>query len=56
MSKKVRICPRCQSTNVSPDMRFGKGLFCNSYNCDECGFNGEFFPEVDKEIIDKIKR
>ena len=56
MSKKVRICPRCQSTNVDNDGEYGKGLFSNSYICNDCGMRGEFFPEVDKKAMSKIKR
>ena len=55
----VRICPRCQSTNISPDLSkeaYGSGKIFNSYKCNDCDFHGEFFPEVDKKAISKIKK
>lgn len=59
MSEIIRICPRCQSTNISPDLSkeaYGSGKIFNSYKCNDCGFHGEFFPEIDKKIIGKIKK
>ncbi|MBT3416808.1 hypothetical protein HON86_03680 [Candidatus Woesearchaeota archaeon] len=59
MAEMIRICPKCQSTNVSPDIgteAYGSGKIFNSYKCNNCGFSGEFFPEVDKKIIEKIKK
>lgn len=51
MAKK-RICPKCRSTDISPDLSaesYGKGSMFNAYKCNKCGYKGEFFPEVDDE-------
>ncbi|MFT4308747.1 MAG: hypothetical protein ACMXYM_05260 [Candidatus Woesearchaeota archaeon] len=44
----TRFCPRCKSTNVTPDLSIaalGAGTIFNSYECEDCGWNGIFFPE-----------
>ncbi|MBD3361599.1 hypothetical protein GF358_02275 [Candidatus Woesearchaeota archaeon] len=48
---KKRICPKCKSTNISKDLSkeaYAKGSFFNQYKCNDCGYTGEFFPEVDE--------
>ena len=55
--KPVRICPKCKSTDISPDLSiqaYGKGSFFNEYKCNKCGYTGQFFPEVKK--ISKNKK
>ncbi len=50
-----RICPRCKSTDISSDLSaqaYGKGSFFNEYKCNDCGYTGQFFPE----IVEKTKR
>lgn len=57
-SKFVRICPKCKSTDTSPDLSFqayGSGSIFNSFKCNKCGYTGVFFPEVDKRDLKKIK-
>ncbi len=50
LKEKMRMCPKCQSTNVKPNMSattIGMGSFANEYKCNDCRFEGMFFPEVD---------
>jgi hypothetical protein len=47
-----KICPKCKSKDISPDLSssaYGKGSIFNAYKCNKCGFSGEFFPEEEKE-------
>ncbi len=44
-----RICPKCKSTDISPDLSaesYGHGTIFNQYKCNKCGFSGQFFPEL----------
>jgi ribosomal protein L37AE/L43A len=56
--KYVRICPKCNSTNVAPDSGYiwtiAHGTF-SMYRCNDCGFsaNSTLFPEVP---LSKIQR
>jgi len=48
-AKRVRICPKCKSKNISPDFSrqtFGEQSEFNAYKCNECGYRGSFFPEI----------
>jgi predicted RNA-binding Zn-ribbon protein involved in translation (DUF1610 family) len=53
----LRICPECNSTDVSPDMSaesYAKGLL-NQWKCNNCGYSGLFFPEYTAGDIKRIK-
>ena len=53
--KHVRVCPKCGSTNVSHHMAveaFAKGSVFNHYRCNECKYDGTFFPEVTEDEIE----
>lgn len=43
----MQFCPRCESTDISPDMSerslFGQGTM-DMMICNECGWQGTFFP------------
>lgn len=48
-AKTKRICPKCKSSNICPDLSadsFARGSVFNQYKCNECGYGGIFFPEV----------
>ncbi len=63
MAKKkddfVRICPKCNSTDISTDFSNpalnATGLFNNAYVCNNCGNTGNFFPEVERATLDPVK-
>ena len=47
----TRICPKCKSEDVSPDLSFqafAQGSFFNQFKCNKCGYTGQFFPELVK--------
>ena len=49
----VKVCPKCGSENVKIDptnVRSAVGLSQPHYLCLDCGFSGQFFPEIDKDI------
>jgi len=48
----IRICPKCKSKNIKADFSahsFAQGSVFNKYKCNNCGFAGIFFPEIDKK-------
>ena len=49
MAKKIRVCPKCESTNISPDKLTlqSAAMMPQSYTCNECGFSSQGFPKVD---------
>jgi len=53
----IRICPNCNSTNVSRD--FTNPLIVRvgleSFVCNNCGHTGNFFPEVEKNKLKPVK-
>jgi len=54
---KKRICPKCKSTDISPNFSaraYAKGSFFNEFKCNKCGYTGQFFPEV--EVKKKKKK
>jgi predicted RNA-binding Zn-ribbon protein involved in translation (DUF1610 family) len=54
--KPVKICPKCKSENISPDFSariFGQGYEFNASKCNDCGYAGIFFPEVDTKKAKK---
>ena len=47
-----RMCPKCKSTDVSLDWEAETSLGLSTlrhFKCNECGFVGTFFPEIDKK-------
>ncbi len=62
MAKKkyVKICPRCYSTDVSPDFSSPAAISAGAlymYRCNRCGFVGPsaLFPEVPIDKVPKPK-
>ncbi len=53
MSKRfIKICPKCESGDVSPDLSveaLGKGAIFNQMKCNACGYIGHLFPEVSEK-------
>lgn len=59
MGKRVMICPKCKSRDVSPDLSleaYSSGSLFNSYKCNNCGYSGQFFIEFDEEEMKKMKK
>lgn len=55
----VRICPKCKSKNIETNMTavtIGMGTFNNEYKCKNCGYEGMFFPEVEKSNLKRLKK
>lgn len=53
-TKYMHICPKCKSNNVSPDFSvqsFAQGSVFNKHKCNNCGYAGMFFPEIDKKQL-----
>ena len=53
-----RMCPKCQSKEVITDWSIANIAreFANpSFKCNNCGFVGTFFPEIDEKQIKNIK-
>ena len=49
----VKVCPKCESENIKVDTdnaRAAAGLSVPSYKCLDCGFSGQLFPGIDKEV------
>jgi predicted RNA-binding Zn-ribbon protein involved in translation (DUF1610 family) len=57
-SKFVKICPKCNSLNVRVDLRGPLVAFGlpSIYVCEECGFKGYFFPEIDLNEKEELKK
>ena len=56
--KYVRICPVCDSTDVSPDFSIPAAIAAGalySYRCNRCDFVGIIFPEVLLEEIPPLR-
>lgn len=61
MAKKfVKICPKCNSTDISTDFSnpafVAGGLFNNAKVCNKCGHHSNFFPEVEVDKLPKVKK
>jgi RNase P subunit RPR2 len=53
---KQRICPKCKSTDVSPNLSsqaVAIGTFQNEYICNKCGYESMFFPEIETKKTKK---
>lgn len=55
--KYINICPKCYSSNyyISND----NGLITGQngiYVCNNCGFRGTIFPQIDSDNIPKLKK
>jgi transposase-like protein len=46
---KVRICPRCEDSEVFLVIGGEIGMF----ECKDCGFRSSIFPERELEVLDK---
>ena len=56
--KYIQICPKCKSTDISKDFSaqaYGRGTFFNQYKCNNCGYSGQFFPEISEKELKKTK-
>ncbi|MBE8539594.1 hypothetical protein [Geoglobus acetivorans] len=54
MDEYMRVCPRCLSSDVEPDLYTPAAVAygaLNSYRCNSCGHTGVFFPEFRKEDL-----
>ncbi len=59
MKKSKMICPKCGSSDVSPDFSlktFGEASEFNKHKCNKCRYSSIFFPEIKEKIkINKSK-
>jgi predicted RNA-binding Zn-ribbon protein involved in translation (DUF1610 family) len=54
----VQVCPKCKSKNINHLMdarTIGIGSFANEYHCEDCGYEGMFFPEIKGKSKKKMK-
>ncbi len=55
----IRICPICNSPDVSPDMSVPAAVAYGAlynYRCNHCGYIGPIFPEVLAEDLPETKK
>ncbi|MEK6843793.1 MAG: hypothetical protein AABX83_00015 [Nanoarchaeota archaeon] len=51
---KITICPKCKSTNVRKEITIISVIGVpEQWTCNNCGFRGHIFPEVE---IDNYKK
>lgn len=55
MVKRVKICPKCGSRDISITKGFLPGIIPGEHVCQNCGFVSVLFPEVSLEEAKKIK-
>ncbi|MBI5355536.1 MAG: hypothetical protein HZB68_03715 [Candidatus Aenigmarchaeota archaeon] len=57
--KYVRVCPVCRSTDVSHEKNLSyfiqSVVFGGFFQCNDCGYHGQIFPEVPISEIGKLK-
>ena len=56
MKKSKRICPKCKSHDIITDWsveNVARGFANPSFKCNNCGYVGTFFPEIEKIKIKK---
>ena len=55
--KYINICPKCYSSNyyISNDIGLITGQN-GMYVCNNCGFRGTIFPQIDPDNIPKLKK
>jgi hypothetical protein len=58
-NQSVRICPACNSTDISYDFSnaamVSLGMTNNAFVCNHCGNQGSFFPEIEKDKVPQLK-
>jgi predicted RNA-binding Zn-ribbon protein involved in translation (DUF1610 family) len=52
--KLVRICPQCQSKEVSFRGMISRQALSPNYVCLTCGFQGPLFPQIKEEDAKKL--
>jgi hypothetical protein len=56
----VRICPACNSTDISYDHSnaalVGLGMTNNAFVCNNCGNKSSFFPEITCDNVPSVKQ
>jgi hypothetical protein len=56
-SPKIKICPRCGSTDITSDpLTDTMGMGMQNFRCKKCDFSGTFFPEIDIIDVDHFKK
>lgn len=50
--KKIVVCPRCQSPNITSFMGFETGW---KYECKDCGYIGALTEEIEIDV-EKLER
>ena len=58
-NKYIKICPICNSPDVSPDLSIPAAVAYGAlynYRCNHCGYIGPIFPEVLAEDLPETKK
>ena len=50
----IRICPKCQSKEVTQRGMISGRVYNQDYVCQSCGFQGPLFPEVKRSAAKKL--
>lgn len=57
--KSVRICPKCQATDVYVDSD-NQGMSdiagITTWICNQCDFRGRFFPLIDEKSVRSLEK
>ncbi len=56
-SKKIKFCPKCGSDKVVKKIYGSLALGApQPWKCEECGFESDIFPEIDKNKLKLIQK
>jgi predicted RNA-binding Zn-ribbon protein involved in translation (DUF1610 family) len=50
-SPQPKFCPKCRGYNIKPKQSFG--ILPQQYRCDDCGYEGTIFLELDEDRSQK---
>jgi predicted RNA-binding Zn-ribbon protein involved in translation (DUF1610 family) len=54
--RKIRVCPKCGSSKIKDAKTSVSGwLVPTTYYCEDCGYSGTLYVEVDIDEAEKLK-
>jgi len=56
LKKKIKVCPVCLSPNIRRSSPFDGWLTPEIYICDNCGYRGPIYAEIEVEINEESDR
>ncbi len=56
MGKTIRICPKCKKPSLKPAYNVSGWLAPDMFRCEECGYIGNFYLEVEPEEYLKFQK